>query len=243
VNHSGSAVLELNDVRKSFVTRRSLLGRPRQTLVAVDGVTLDVRAGEAVGLVGESGSGKSTLARLALRLLRCDSGSVRFGSTDITDLPERTLRPLRREMQMIFQDPLASLDPSMTVGGSIAEPLQVHEGLARPRRRERVEELLGSVGLDGSIADRYPSELSGGQRQRVSIARAIAQRPQLIVCDEAVSALDLSTQAQVLNLLDRLRREIDVAYLFVSHDLQVVHHVSDRDRCDVHGQDRGVRSG
>jgi oligopeptide/dipeptide ABC transporter ATP-binding protein len=204
-------------------------GRDGQALVvrAVDGVDLAVAPGETLALVGESGCGKSTLGRLLLRLIEPSAGSVRFDGDDLTALAPAALRRKRRAMQMIFQDPYSSLNPRMTVGQLIAEPLKLH-GLARGHERERVAELLRQVGLSEASRGRYPHEFSGGQRQRIGIARALAVEPRLIVCDEPVSALDVSIQAQVLNLLTDLQRELGLTYVFISHNLAVVRHIADR---------------
>jgi oligopeptide transport system ATP-binding protein len=198
-------------------------------LKAVTEVDLDVRPGETVGLVGESGCGKSTLGRTLLRLYEPTYGTITFDGADITHLSQRALRPMRRKMQMIFQDPYASLNPRMNVGSAIAEPLDIH-GLAKNKqdREVRVLELLGKVGLRPEAAKRYPHEFSGGQRQRVGIARALAVNPRFIVCDEPISALDVSIQAQIVNLLSDLQKQENLTYLFISHDLKIVHHVSDR---------------
>jgi oligopeptide/dipeptide ABC transporter ATP-binding protein len=198
-------------------------------LKAVTEVDLDVRPGETVGLVGESGCGKSTLGRTLLRLYEPTYGTITFDGADITHLSQRALRPMRRKMQMIFQDPYASLNPRMNVGSAIAEPLDIH-GLAKNKqdREVRVLELLGKVGLRPEAAKRYPHEFSGGQRQRVGIARALAVTPRCIVCDEPISALDVSIQAQIINLLSDLQKQENLTYLFISHDLKIVHHVSDR---------------
>jgi oligopeptide/dipeptide ABC transporter ATP-binding protein len=205
------------------------LSRMPATVRAVEQVTLDIRAGETLGLVGESGCGKSTLGRTVLRLLDPTAGSIKFDGVDITQLPQRALRPLRKKMQIIFQDPYASLNPRMTVGATIAEPIEIH-GLAKNRaeRAERVRQLLSKVGLRPDVASRYPHEFSGGQRQRIGIARALAVEPSFIVCDEPISALDVSIQAQIVNLLQDLQRADKLTYLFISHDLKIVQHIADR---------------
>jgi oligopeptide transport system ATP-binding protein len=198
-------------------------------LKAVSEVDLDVKAGETVGLVGESGCGKSTLGRTLLRLYEPTHGSITFDGTDITHLSQRAMRPMRKKMQMIFQDPYASLNPRMTIGATLAEPLDIHELVKTKQAREvRVLELLGKVGLRPEAAKRYPHEFSGGQRQRVGIARALAVNPRFIVCDEPTSALDVSIKAQIVNLLSDLQKQEDLTYLFISHDLRIVQHVSDR---------------
>lgn len=203
-------------------------GRGRGTVHAVDGVSLVLRRGQAFGLVGESGSGKSTLARTVVRLEAPTYGRVVFDGTDVSKLSHREIRPFRRRVQMVFQDPYASLNPRMKVGDIVGEPLIVHEGLGRRAARQRARELLERVGLTADAISRYPHEFSGGQRQRVGIARALAIRPDLIVADEPVSALDVSIRAQLLNLLKDLQREFALTYLFISHDLGVVRYVCDR---------------
>lgn len=195
---------------------------------AVDGVSLQLRRGETLGLVGESGSGKSTTALALMRLVRPTSGQVRVDGQDITELSRRRLRPLRHRVAMVFQDPAASLDPRLTIGASINEPLVVHRLASGHQARRRIAELLELVGLPQEVAGRHPHELSGGQRQRVGIARALAGEPELLVLDEPIASLDLSVQAQIMNLLRRLQRELGLTYLFVAHDLAAVEHMSDR---------------
>jgi oligopeptide/dipeptide ABC transporter ATP-binding protein len=200
-----------------------------RTLRALDGVSFDLRAGEVLGVVGESGSGKTTLGRTVLRLTPASAGKIRFRAQDITHLSRRALRPVRRHMQLVFQDPYASLNPRMTVEQILAIPLQVHESsMGRAARRARIEDTLQTVGLFADAADRYPHEFSGGQRQRIGIARALICRPELLVADEPVSALDVSVQAQVVNLLLDLRAQLGLAILFIAHDLAVVGMISDR---------------
>ncbi|HET8756495.1 MAG TPA: ABC transporter ATP-binding protein [Solirubrobacteraceae bacterium] len=223
-------LLATEDLRVWFPTRAGgALRRPAGHVRAVDGVSLEVRRGETVGLVGESGCGKSTTGLALLRLIEPTGGRIVFDGEDVTALPRGALRALRRRMAMIFQDPYASLNPRRTIGDSIAEPLEIH-GLhsGAQARRRRVAELLELVGLDPDYRGRYPHEFSGGQRQRVGVARALAGEPDFIVADEPVASLDVSIQAQVLNLLARLQRELGLTYLFIAHDLSAVQHVSDR---------------
>ena len=226
---NGGPLIAAEHLELHFAVRRgAVVTREVARARAVDDVTLAIAAGETLGLVGESGCGKSTLARALLRLLRPTAGAVRFEGRDITALGRRELQPLRREMQMVFQDPLGSLNPRRRAGRIIGDPVRRADGSDRASAERRVLELLELVGLRPEHRDRFPHELSGGERQRVGLARALALRPRLIVADEPVSALDVSIQAQILNLLDRLQRELGLTYLFVAHDLGVVRHVSDR---------------
>jgi oligopeptide transport system ATP-binding protein len=221
-------LLEVSDLVKHFPARRGLAVGGGEPVRAVDGVSFSLAHGSTLGLVGESGSGKSTVCRMVLQLLKPTSGSVRFEGEEIAGRSRRQMRPLRRQMQMIFQDPVASLNPRKRVGQIVAEPLR-RQGVASGRAlRIRVEEELERVGLSPEHYDRYPHEFSGGQRQRIGIARAIALKPKLIVADEPVSALDVSIQAQIVNLLDDLQDELGLTYLFVAHDIGVVRHISDR---------------
>ncbi|MBN1172295.1 MAG: dipeptide ABC transporter ATP-binding protein [Micromonosporaceae bacterium] len=222
-------LLEVKGLEKHFpISRRAFSQRKAGAVRAVDGIDLSVRKGETLGLVGESGCGKSTTGRLVTRLLEPSNGTILFEGQDITHLPTRTLRPLRRDIQMIFQDPYSSLNPRHTVGSIVAAPLLVQRIPTPNGIRQAVQELLELVGLNPEHYNRYPHEFSGGQRQRIGVARALALRPKLIVADEPVSALDVSVQAQVVNLLDDLQRELDLTYLFIAHDLSVVRHISDR---------------
>jgi oligopeptide transport system ATP-binding protein len=219
-------LLEVKNLRTHFPVKRGLLGRTVGYVRAVDDVSFRLGRGKTLGLVGESGCGKTTAGRTILRLIPATSGAVLFDGQPVFDLTPGELRPLRRHMQIIFQDPYGSLNPRMTVGGIVGEPLRIH-GLARGRELEdRVSRLLEQVGLSPAYRNRYPHEFSGGQRQRIGIARALALEPKLLVCDEPVSALDVSIQAQILNLLERLQKELGLAYLFIAHDLAVVGHIS-----------------
>jgi oligopeptide transport system ATP-binding protein len=222
-------LVEVRSLTTWFPVRSGVLARTVGQVRAVDGVDLTIRQGETLGLVGESGCGKSTLGRSILRLIEPTSGEVRFKGRDMLRMGPAAMRRMRREMAMIFQDPFGSLDPRQTVGDILGEPLEIHH-LARTRRQrqERIRELLDLVGLASSFIDRYPHEFSGGQRQRLGIARALAVDPTFIVCDEPVSALDVSIQAQIINLLERLQEKFNLTYLFIAHDLSVVKHISDR---------------
>jgi oligopeptide transport system ATP-binding protein len=226
---ANGALLSVTDLHKHFPIKSGVLvDRTVGEVRAVDGVSFDIEAGETLGLVGESGSGKSTTGYCILLLLKPTSGSVRFEGQELTELGREAMRRLRREMQIVFQDPYASLDPRMTVGDIVSEPLVVHGIGTRRDRRARVRELLDVVGFNPAFTNRYPHEFSGGQRQRIGIARALALNPKLIVCDEPVSALDVSIQAQILNLLKDLQHDFGLTYLFVAHDLAVVRSMSDR---------------
>ena len=222
------ALLEVRDLTKHFPVRKGILfERQVGEVKAVDGVSFSIPEGHTLGLVGESGSGKSTTGYCILQLLKPTSGSVRFQGRELTELDREELRRMRREMQIVFQDPYSSLDPRMTVGGIVAEPLEVHGMGTRRGRRETVRRLLEVVGFNPNYTNRYPHEFSGGQRQRIGVARALALNPKLIVCDEPVSALDVSIQAQILNLLKDLQRDFGLTYLFISHDLDVVRTMAD----------------
>jgi oligopeptide transport system ATP-binding protein len=229
VSAGAEPLLEVTDLVKHFPVKRGLLiDRTVDQIRAVDGVSFTVAPGETLGLVGESGSGKSTLGRALLQLVKPTSGSVRFEGREIAGLSRRTMRPLRREMQMVFQDPYASLNPRKRVGQIVGEPLRLQGVAGGGELRREVQGLLERVGLAPEHYDRFPHEFSGGQRQRIGIARAIALRPKLIVADEPVSALDVSIRAQIVNLLADLQEELGLTYLFVAHDIGIVRHVSDR---------------
>ena len=226
---SNGALVELEELRVWFPIKSGLLlDRHIGDIKAVDGVSFEIQRGETLGLVGESGCGKSTVGRAILRLYEPTGGRITFDGIDITKLGESELRPLRRRMQMVFQDPYASLNPRHSVGRMVSEPMRVHGTVGRRQAGRRVRELLETVGLPADAASRYPHEFSGGQRQRIGLARALALNPDFIVCDEPVSALDVSIQAQIVNLLENLQREFDLTYLFIAHDLAVVRHISDR---------------
>jgi oligopeptide transport system ATP-binding protein len=221
-------LLEVRGLKKYFPIKKGLLSRTVGHVKAVDGISFDVHAGEVLGLVGESGCGKTTTGRCILRLIEPTEGSVKFAGQEVTELGRGDLRRLRAEMQIVFQDPYSSLNPRLTVGSMLMEALTLHKIASGQRARDRVAELLTLVGLAPQHARRYPHEFSGGQRQRIGVARALAVNPRLIVADEPVSALDVSIQAQIINLLRDLQRKMHLTYLFVAHDLSVVEHISDR---------------
>ncbi|MGG2198655.1 ABC transporter ATP-binding protein [Paenibacillus sp.] len=225
---SQTALLEVKNLKKYFEIRGGLLNRVTGYVKAVDDVSFSVRKGETLGIVGESGCGKSTTGRLILKLLEATEGQIYYNNTEITGLSGERMRKLRRDIQMVFQDPYASLNPRMTVGDLISEPLLVHHLIHAREKEQKVAEILELVGLNASHASRYPHEFSGGQRQRICIARALSLKPELIVADEPVSALDVSVQSQVLNLMQDLQKALHLTYIFISHDLSVVRHLSDR---------------
>ncbi|WP_194917273.1 ABC transporter ATP-binding protein [Catenulispora rubra] len=231
-----AVLVRIEDVAKHYRRGGALLGRRTEPVRAVDGVSLDLRSGETLGLVGESGSGKTTLARMLVRLLEPSAGSVVFSGTNISAIPERQLRPLRRDLQMVFQDPLSSLNPRRSVGETIADPLRIAGQSSDTEIRTAVRELMTNVGLDPDSYDRFPHEFSGGMRQRVGIARALALRPKLLVCDEPVASLDVSTQAVILDLLRDVQREYGLTVVFVAHDLAVVRQIADRVAVMRHGR-------
>jgi oligopeptide transport system ATP-binding protein len=225
----GEALVTLRGLQVHFPVLSGLLRRRQISVVhAVDGIDLDIRRGETLGLVGESGCGKSTLGRAILQLVRPTAGEVRFDGTELTQLSDEELRPLRRRMQMVFQDPFSSLNPRMTVGNAVAEPMLVHGLATASDSQEKTGELFRMVGLSPDMLTRFPHEFSGGQRQRIGIARTLAAEPDFIICDEPVSALDVSIQAQIVNLFEALRERLGLTYVFVAHDLAVVRHLSDR---------------
>jgi oligopeptide transport system ATP-binding protein len=248
MSNGNDVLLRVDNLVMHFPIYRGVFRRQVGAVHAVDGVSFDIRRGETLGLVGESGCGKSTTGRTILQLYKPTGGHVYFGDTDLTTLKREEMRWMRQEMQMIFQDPYASLNPRMTVSDIIGEPLAVHGVASGKEIQERVEHLLDVVKLDPAFASRYPHEFSGGQRQRIGVARALALQPSLIICDEPISALDVSIQAQVVNLLEDLQKEFDLTYLFIAHDLSMVRHISDRvavmylgiiveiaDRADLYG--------
>ncbi len=227
INSSNNTLLRVEGLKKYFPVHRGFLQRLAGRIKAVDGVDLEIELGSTLGLVGESGCGKSTVGRSILKLIEPDEGKIIYGGQDISGLSRHEMKPLRTEMQIIFQDPFGSLNPRMTIGTSIEEGLRARGVRDRAKRTKRVEELLEMVGMATGAADRYPHEFSGGQRQRIGIARALSVEPSLIVCDEPISALDVSIQAQIINLLNDLQAQLGLSYLFISHDLNVVGYLSD----------------
>jgi peptide/nickel transport system ATP-binding protein len=225
---SSDILLEVKGLKKYFPVKSGILQRTVGHVKAVDDVSFFIKKGETFGLVGESGCGKSTTGRAIIRLYEPTDGEIIFEGENIANLPDKLLRPYRKDIQMVFQDPYSSLNPRKTVGTILEEPFRVHNLYSRKERKERVEHLLDKVGLNPSLRDRYPHEFSGGQRQRIGIARALTLNPKLIIGDEPVSALDVSIQSQVLNIMDDLQKEFDLTYLFIAHDLAVVKHISDR---------------
>ena len=227
MNDSDKPILEVEDLKKHFPVSKGFFQNTTEVVRAVDGVDFHILPNQTLGLVGESGCGKSTVARMILRLLIPDGGTIRFKGDEISGLNERQFKPMRKQMQMIFQDPYSSLNPRMTVFQSVAEGVRIAGIADRAKRRQRVSELLEMVGMPSASADRYPHEFSGGQRQRIGIARALSVSPRLILCDEPISALDVSIQAQIINLLKDLQAELGLSYLFISHDLNVVSYICD----------------
>ncbi|MET3696948.1 peptide/nickel transport system ATP-binding protein [Bacillus oleivorans] len=225
---SDECLLKVEGLKKYFPTSSSLFGKTKQFLKAVDGVDFYVKKGETLGIVGESGCGKSTTGNTIIRLLEPTEGKIIFDGKDITKLPERELQKIRKDIQMVFQDPFSSLNPRMRVFDIIAEPLRTHKVAKGKELEEQIYELMETVGLDRSFANRYPHEFSGGQRQRIGIARALALKPKLIICDEPVSALDVSIQAQILNLLIELQKKFELTYIFIAHGIPAVKYISDR---------------
>ena len=225
IEETNNILLNVDGLVKHFPITRGIFRRQVGTVKAVDGVSFDIKERETLGLVGESGCGKSTTGRVILQLLKATSGKVIFKEHEITSISRKDLRKQRPQMQMIFQDPQDSLNPRMTVGSIISEPMLEHQRLHAKKRRERVEQLLNSVGLDPNVTNRYPHEFSGGQRQRIGIARALALSPDFIICDEPIAALDVSIQAQIINLLKDLQKEYGITYLFIAHELSVIEYI------------------
>ena len=228
IEETNNILLKVDGLVKHFPITRGIFRRQVGTVKAVDGISFEIKGRETLGLVGESGCGKSTTGRVILQLLEATSGKVFFKEHELTSISKTDLRKQRPQMQMIFQDPQDSLNPRMTVGSIISEPMLEHQRLKKKQRQERVEQLLNSVGLDSNVTNRYPHEFSGGQRQRIGIARALSLSPDFIICDEPIAALDVSIQAQVINLLEDLQEEFGLTYLFISHDLSMIRHIANR---------------
>ena len=228
IEGTNNTLLKVDGLVKHFPITRGIFRRQVGTVKAVDGISFEIKRRETLGLVGESGCGKSTTGRVILQLLEATSGKVFFKEHELTSISKTDLRKQRPQMQMIFQDPQDSLNPRMTVGSIISEPMLEHQRLKKKQRQERVEQLLNSVGLDPNVTNRYPHEFSGGQRQRIGIARALSLSPDFIICDEPIAALDVSIQAQVINLLEDLQEEFGLTYLFISHDLSMIRHIANR---------------
>ena len=228
MERTNNTLLKVDGLVKHFPITRGIFRRQVGTVKAVDGISFEIKGRETLGLVGESGCGKSTTGRVILQLLEATSGKVFFKEHELTSISKTDLRKQRPQMQMIFQDPQDSLNPRMTVGSIISEPMLEHQRLKKKQRQERVEQLLNSVGLDPNVTNRYPHEFSGGQRQRIGIARALSLSPDFIICDEPIAALDVSIQAQVINLLEDLQEEFGLTYLFISHDLSMIRHIANR---------------
>jgi len=226
--NTSDVLISVRDLKKHFHVKLGAFGERSGVVHAIDGVSFDIFRGETLGLVGESGCGKSTTGYTIVQLYRPTAGSVEYNGTDLSTLSEDELRPIRKEVQIVFQDPYSTLNPRMTIGDSIAEPIRSHHKMPKRALREKVEKLLDDVGLSPELADRYPHEFSGGQRQRICIARALAVEPDFVVCDEPVSALDVSIQAQIINLMQDLQEKYNLTYLFIAHDLAVVRHISNR---------------
>ncbi len=228
MNTEKTPLVSVRNLKKHFPITGGFLQNQIGAVKAVDGVSFDIYPGETLGLVGETGCGKTTVGRTMMRLYEPTAGEIELGGVNLTELGEKDLRKIRSKMQMIFQDPYASLNPRMTVGSIVAAPLDVHTKMSKKEKHDRIQDLLDIVGLNPDFVNRYPHEFSGGQRQRIGIARALALEPELIVCDEPISSLDVSIQAQVVNLLEKLQKELGLTYLFIAHDLSMVRHISDR---------------
>ena len=228
MNSNGKVILSVQHLKKYFPIRRGVFRREVGKVKAVDDISFEVYAGETLGVVGESGCGKTTTGRTIIRLYEATDGEISFNGTDLTEIKGKQLRQMRQKIQMIFQDPYASLNPRMSVQSIVSEPLEIYNTVPRKERKERVGELMQMVGLNPVLMNRYPHEFSGGQRQRIGLARSIALMPELIICDEPISALDVSIQAQVVNLLEELQERLDLTYIFIAHDLSMVRHISKR---------------